>query len=197
MPPPRVDDKLARSHGHSLGLVLALSGPVCGGKTTLARGLTTDQAEILSTRDLLVGLAGGGNRRILQQIGEELDRREAGAWVCRPALRAREELDRGRLLIIDAVRTADQVAALRESMDVVHVHLTANADVLEDRYEQRRLSQPELELAYYDSLRRSATETAADELADLAELVLRTDVFSIAGTLAEARSFLAGSKSCG
>lgn len=153
------------------------------------------RAESLSTRDLVTRLAGGGDRTNLQEFGEELDRREAGAWVCRPALRARAELERDRPLVIDAVRTADQVAALGETMDVVHVHLTANAEVLRRRYEQRQVSQPDLEPAVYDLVRANPTEMASDKLARIAELVLRTDVLSIEGTLAEMRRFLSAGRS--
>lgn len=190
MPQPRAGSELKRALGPA-GFVLALSGPVCGGKTTLAQGLTTGmKAAILSTRELLSGLAGEGDRRTLQQFGEDLDRRQAGAWVCRPALEARAELDSSRPLIVDAVRTADQISALRVSVCVIHIHLTARVSVLKRRYETRRVSEPGFELDGYHAVRADPTETTADELAGFADLVLRTDLLGIEETQAETQRFL-------
>ncbi len=190
MPQPRGSNELTRTLGPP-GVVLALSGPVCGGKTTLARGLTTGmEAAILSTRELLIGLAPEGDRRTLQQFGEDLDRREAGAWVSRPAFRARTELDISRPLIVDAVRTAEQISALRVSVCVVHIHLAARVSVLKRRYDRRRAIEPGFELAGYDAVRANPTEMAVDELAGFADLVLRTDLLGIEETQAEAQRFL-------
>ena len=178
----------------SLDVVLALSGPICAGKSTLARGLSAELcADILSTRELLHQLTNTRDRATLQDLGEALDRQYGHHWMTRPALRQRAELPSESLLIIDAVRTLDQLSGLRLGAHVLHVHLTAPDPVLEGRYEQR-VRRAISELSAYGAVRSSPTEAAVEALARVADVVLRTDALSIDETRAEvARHFRAGS----
>jgi len=161
--------------------VVALSGPVGAGKTTLAVGLAKSVgAEILRTQNLLREQAAGRTREELQRLGEDLDQREGGKWVAAPVLAQLSSTHGGLPVIVDAVRTSDQLAELRKGASVRHIHLTAPDSVLQARYEQRRQSAQAFELRSFEELRANPTEAAVDSLANQADLVLDTDRFDIA-----------------
>jgi adenylate kinase family enzyme len=183
--------KPARSSRGRTGILVALSGPVGAGKTTLAEGLQTLlHARIFRTRDLLMQRAGPVGRKALQRIGGELDQWEGSAWVSRPALQVRLELDLERPLVVDAVRTAEQLSALRLGACVLHIHLTAADAVLIDRYELRRQIDPAFEYTPYASIRADPTELAVHELANVAQLVVDTGVLDIEETRRQVLRFL-------
>jgi adenylosuccinate synthase len=161
--------------------VLVISGPVGAGKTTLAQGLAKRHGALrVSTRELLLARLGerGGDRRSLQEAGAALDRETGGRWV---ADSVKEVLQRqegpARPLIVDSVRIASQIEALRSALgsQVVHVHLSAPEQALEARYEQRRsqaVSDPER--TSFEEARADATERGVEGLAEVADLVLNT-----------------------
>jgi adenylate kinase family enzyme len=166
-----------------LAAVVALSGPVGAGKTTLASGLERAvDGIVVSTRELLRQQAPTENRAGLQQLGEELDALRGGEWVAQPVLARRRELPATQLIIVDAVRTGDQVTALRVEAQVCHIHLTAPEPLLRERYEARYREAPDFELPSFSALRANSTEAASDALAGLADLVLDTGQLSIDDT---------------
>lgn len=158
---------------------VALSGPVCAGKTTLAWNLAKDVgARPLTTRVLLAARAGRDaddlDRRRLQSLGESLDRAEGGHWVA-SALRSLLATDpTGGVAVIDAVRTNDQAQAVAQLVPTLRVHLTAPLAVLMARYEERRSQQPAIELSSFQEVRENATESAIEALARDADLVIDT-----------------------
>ena len=81
--------------------VIVLSGPVCAGKTSLARALHKFGFRSVSTRALLLTFApqDGLGRLELQHVGEQLDAERGGDWVCGGggARASRQRADRGRL----------------------------------------------------------------------------------------------------
>ena len=165
-----------------MAIVVALSGPVAVGKTTLAERLASQwPTALVKTREEIARAAAArgrelGDRRDFQEFGDELDRSTDGAWVAEAA--AQVNLDTVRLLIVDAIRIEEQVHALRERFGrgLVHVHLEA-ADLgeLARRYRERRPRGVTMtELRDYDEVRSNATEAQVDSLARIADVVLDT-----------------------
>ena len=157
--------------------VIAISGPVCAGKSTLAKGLATARGvRVLTTRLLIARLLDRRpdelTRGELQTAGDELDRERGGAWVA-------EEIgellvERPGLVVIDAVRNADQLAAVRDVAATFHVHLSADEATLAARYAERSRSNPQLEFPNFESLRANPTEAQVEELVELADLTIDT-----------------------
>ena len=174
-----------RCKGQTLTLqgraIIALSGQVASGKTTLANALKQGlAAHVISTGELLRERAGSDERRALQELGEELDRQEGGSWVARPVLEAHNR--RKDVLIVDSARTHAQLAAMRKAARLIHVHLTAPEAVLDQRYRERRVRNSDSELASRADLRRSRTEADIDDLAGHADVVLDTHEVTVAET---------------
>jgi cytidylate kinase len=150
-------------------LVVAVSGPIRAGKTTLAENLVdATPAALLRTRDVLLERAGGSaSRQQLQELGRTLDEATGGTWV----LRAVESLcDRSEasLAVVDATRIALQIECLRSRFPTVHVHLTAPLSVLRDRWDSQGGQLP------YDELRADPTEAQVESLTSIADLVIDT-----------------------
>jgi hypothetical protein len=143
----------------------------------LATGLRQRaDARILSTRQVLQDRADSTrdreHGRKLQRLGDELDATEGGRWV---ANSVREALSTpAALLVVDAVRTADQIAAVRALGRVTHIHLSADAEVLSERYARLRAMAPEAELPSFASVRSNATEAAVENLKGLADIFIDT-----------------------
>lgn len=163
--------------------VVAVSGPVGAGKSTLAQGLATRFAgRRLSTRELIVthardaGLVPPSGRREFQAYGESLDRRYGGAWVSEAAASIVAQDDAARLVLVDAVRTRDQVEGLRRAFGtaVTHVHVHAPDDVLGERYQARGSTAALTELGSYTEVRESAAENEARALLEDADVAVDT-----------------------
>jgi adenylosuccinate synthase len=177
--------------------VLVISGPIGAGKSTLAQGLVARHgAQRVSSRELLLARVGesSGDRRSLQEAGAALDRQTGGRWL---ADSVKELLGRrdgpARLLVVDSVRVASQVEALRGVLGsrVVHVHLSAPEQELAARYEQRRSrAASDREGASFEEARADATERGVEALADLADLVLNTQRHPSEAVLVQVASLL-------
>ena len=158
---------------------MAISGPVCAGKSVLAAGLrSVVGARILTTRLLIADHLGRDpdelTRGELQKAGEELDEERGGAWVAERT----EELagEEGGLLVVDAIRNHHQLVALREEGSALHVHLTADPNVLGHRYAERSRNNPQLEFPDLESVRANPTEARVEGLSLFADLELDTGV---------------------
>lgn len=152
-------------------IVVALSGAVGSGKSTVADALLASVGgERLSTRAIIVARKHvESDRRALQKAGDELDVETAFAWVA-DAVEERWALAEG-LLIVDAVRRAEQVKHLRRRFPdaVRHVHLDVDEEVLARRHAARRheVAEPES----YEAVRAQGTEAGAVDLASHADVV--------------------------
>jgi adenylosuccinate synthase len=159
--------------------IVLLSGPVCAGKSTLARSLAERYASygVVHVRTHVIlreaDPSTENSREALQALGEKLDKRTKGEWV-------REALDKiiynGRkddVIVVDAVRIPDQIEAVRRAYGrrVVHVHLTAPLAELEQRYAGRS-SLDLKEFGSYAKVRQDRTEARVEELARLADVVV-------------------------
>jgi adenylate kinase family enzyme len=170
---------------------VALSGPVCAGKTTLAEGLVERLgAQRLATRALIAAAVGQTpealGRAQLQCLGDRLDREVGGEWAREGVAGWLRLLGPQGLLVVDSVRTRDQVEAIRRTVPTIHIHLTAPDDVLSARYEGRRQRAPSYELSSFAALRSNKTEEAVDHLSTIADIELNTAVLSIADTRSRA-----------
>lgn len=157
--------------------IVAISGPVCAGKTTLGRGLVSPRGgQVLTTRTLIAHHLGRQSEELsrgeLQAAGDRLDEERGGAWVAEEvaAMRGVTEI----LVVVDAIRNAGQLEALRELARTFHVHLRADPEILAARYEERIRLDPQLEFPNVAELRANPTEAAVEELATEADLVLDT-----------------------
>lgn len=153
--------------------IVVLSGPICAGKSRAAKGLAEHYAvPIVRTRALLEAYAGTTDRRALQRAGAELDDSTNGAWIADALARweGQQAVAPDRV-VIDSVRDARQIAALRANWPhaVVHVHIDAAAATCRARYEARGESTT-VAVAFADPV-----EAQVAGLAALADSCLNTD----------------------
>ncbi len=126
---------------YSLVLIL-LSGPIASGKTTLATDLSRQvPAEHISTSGLISAQAGRElDRGQLQRRG--LDTAFQGAaWIIDAMGRTASGSLGERVVVVDAVRTLEQVREFRRAgagtWRILHVHLRGEDSVLTARHEAR------------------------------------------------------------
>lgn len=124
-------------------LIVVLSGPIAVGKSTLSAALVERFSfYCVKTRSLLKQLANDRGsdqltRAELQHGGADLDKRTDGAWIA-DAIYNNPFTLRHDHLVIDSVRTAEQVAHLRRlGVKTVHVHLSANRGSIVERFAYR------------------------------------------------------------
>lgn len=166
-------------------IIVALSGPVCSGKSTLAAGLVSRYgATHVSTRELLQARAAASGhqglieRRALQEFGERLDQTTSGRWVADDLRPLVDAAPLGGVVLIDAVRVPEQLDALRREFGrrIWHLHVeTSSLAELERRYAARAGGPgPVVELADYAQVQSNPTEAKVPALARLADIVLDT-----------------------
>ena len=133
-------------------------------------------------------------RRKLQRAGQRLDNADGGRWVADALERTIDAATRGGtpkgLFVVDSVRIAGQVEAVRRAYgaEVHHIHLTATAEELRARYEKR--TQQGDEDVDYDTLKRNRTERGIEDLEPLADIVVHTDKCSKGAVLVRATALL-------
>ena len=149
--------------------VVLVSGPIASGKTTLSRLLELRFGFfVVSTRELLTPQA--RDRLALQAAGASLDESTAGRWVRDGLLGLRIRSPAGAFLVVDSVRTLNQVRWVRETFgaSVKHVHLTASLEVLSGRYDSKH------EGHRYQDVAADSVERRVVLLASSADLVVDT-----------------------
>lgn len=176
--------------------LIVLSGSIASGKSTLAELLgRRHDARGMSTKALLAetlrGTA-GSSRAALIRAGDRQDRATGGAWVVDALVRRLDVVPEEALVVVDAVRTKDQVDRLRQAFGptVVHVHLTASPESLANRYEERRVEGPLLELGSYEEVQRNRTEHSVARLIEVADIVIDTDLCDPDGVLTRVAAHL-------
>ena len=121
------------------------------------------------THTLLVEAGAKDKRAELIAAGKKLDADTNGAWVCdgvRNHLRLHGEKD---IVLVDSVRTPEQIEHLRDAFGekFVHVHVTAPYAIVKQRYEERNsVADTGME---YDQVRADSTESGVwllDRIAD-------------------------------
>jgi chloramphenicol 3-O-phosphotransferase len=177
-------------------LVIAISGPVSAGKSSVATALRRYLgAECISTGKILIGeFSGVGDaavpRKQLQTLGEDLDLETKGLWVAAAVRRRLPRLRFDTILVVDAVRVRDQIEALRaiEGIRVLHIHVHAYLWTLKKRYEAEAAAKKG-ELSSYDDVRANKTEKRVHELIGVADLCLNT---SLVPSVTVAGAFIVG-----
>ena len=178
------------------GRILLVSGAVATGKTTLLQGLHDRfGVEVVKTKKLILERFPNAQseRRELQRLGDELDTRTHHQWV-RDALHRyiNERLAPGHIVAVDAVRKVQQVDSIRHAYGprVIHIHLKTSEEELAKRYAHRKGS-VERELSSYSSVKRgSKTEKRIDDLEEIADAVIPTDLADEADVLVRVASLL-------
>src|SRR6185295_12940334 len=98
-------------------LVVALSGAVSSGKSTLAKRLAARfAASVISTRALLEERVRPGThmgRQELQRLGDRLDRTTRGFWIAESVSEFATAHQTETLLVVDSIRIMQQIEALR------------------------------------------------------------------------------------
>jgi adenylosuccinate synthase len=156
-------------------LIVLLSGQISSRKSTLCKNLAVRfDTKTLSTREIIAGTVKRGNlsRLELQELGERLDKRTNHTWVRDALAKMIQQYNDAEICVVDAVRTAKQIAAIRQAYgrQVVHIHLFAPADILARRFAKK----PGQGLARYHEVIQNRTERAVDDLKFLADVVIDT-----------------------
>ena len=133
----------------------------------------------MRTRDLLarnLGRSAGPGRKDLQLEGETLDQLTGGVWLRDELQNILNEDVSDSPVVVDAVRTLDQVQAIRDTYApaVTHIHLTARKETLAVRYAARNACGGQLELPTYEHVRQNETESVVDTLQAAADMVIDT-----------------------
>lgn len=154
---------------------IVLSGKVCAGKSTLAEALATRAgATLVKSKDLILqNLPHNEHTRVaMQDAGDQLDLETGGRWLSDELNKRIMNEKSLSLIVVDAVRIADQVRFLRQGgWSVIHVHLNASREELAKRYVNKATAG---EMSY-DDLDRNWTEKNVGSLAEQADFVIDTD----------------------
>lgn len=151
--------------------VVALSGPIAAGKTTLAtemvgrlRSPLLDVAAVL--REKLQDRS-TPVRSDLRALGDAIDQETRGRWMVDYIGELPQEPNVP--VVVDAVRRLTELDALRAepSLEVFHVYLDAPRDILRTRFTSRGRDSEA-----YESVSRHPSEAALPLLKELADVVL-------------------------
>lgn len=159
--------------------IVLLSGRVSSGKTKLSTNLVKRfGVHHIKTKELIANLAGEieYERGAMQDYGELLDRRTKGEWVRQELIKITESLDGDAVVVVDAVRIPNQIEAIRKAYGrrVLHIHLEAPDKVLAARY-KRKTKKGFKEFTSYADVLKNKTERDVENLAPLADVVIKTD----------------------
>jgi adenylosuccinate synthase len=160
--------------------VVVVSGPVAGGKSSLARAVAQRFEGVrLSTRELLMPRLAPGEaptRPALQRIGAELDFNTDGRWVADRLSRRIFDTSES-FVVVDSARIAGQIEGLRRAFgrEVRHVHITASQETCAARYEDRRSRAEVQEADTYEEVMSDPTEAQVDSLGPMADIAIDTD----------------------
>lgn len=156
--------------------IIALSGPMAAGKSTLAKALK-DRWNIVSinTREVLNTQTtdtskGQPSRHDLQQAGQQLDRKTKGKWVLDLLERKIKENPKTQTFVVDCIRNPTQLQPIRQKFGAhaTLVHLISPQHVLAARYKDRGDKLP------YAKAAKHPSESRIKSLRNIADLVIDT-----------------------
>jgi len=175
--------------------VILLSGHISSGKSTLATGLARRfNMVIFRTREILqkrVGNELSRNRKVLQSEGDRLDRSTRGKWVVDELTEWLRNAPQGAAVIVDSVRTEEQVQAIRGAFGsgVIHIHLTAPVHELQNRFKGRHKMGKDTDYEYTDVI-ENRTEQQVETLGAIADVLIDTKRCTEEDVLVRAASHL-------
>ena len=156
--------------------VILLSGPIGAGKTALAEGLTHRYGggHIHTSELIAASSKPAQGRRELQRTGQSAQFQQ-GEWLVRAVNEQIPASSHGPV-VVDSVRTLEQVHACRHSLDgayrIVHVHLMAQVAVLAERF-AGRAKLGDAGLSWHQAM-QAPQEATAGSLEQVADLVIDT-----------------------
>ena len=164
---------------------LVLCGPLCAGKTSVARPVAEALGLCVVTGQSAIELYAGRaglDRTELQLLGARLERERPGAWLAEAA----DAIAGSRqALLLDAARTRAQVDAMRgRGPRALVLHITADRQTRERRYEQRDASRDRD--VRFDAIVTSPLEREAEALGLVADLVIDSSGLSLSEAVAQA-----------
>lgn len=173
--------------------IVVLSGQINSGKTTLAKGLSHRyRMAVFSTKASLearLRSTSGLDRKVLQAEGARLDRETGGSWVVNELDRMLRGLPEPGEVVVDSARIRGQVDSIRAAFGarVVHIHLTAPDEVLEDRHARKLRGRIDLGVSYAQA-KDDPTERQVESLALIADAIIDTNRCTVEDVLARATS---------
>src|SRR6185436_11279785 len=139
----RQREQLSYGRRAKMRQVVLISGHICTGKSELALRLKTEFGyRTVSTSGIIkhIATAYGGriDRLALQVLGDELDKKTNHLWLLDEVIKEAATLSSDQPIVVDNVRTWDQLQHFRtyHGFSVVHVHLWAPRRILEQRYKK-------------------------------------------------------------
>lgn len=126
----------------------------------------------------------------MQLFGEKLDRQTEGAWVRDSLAKFVRQLPDDAVVLVDAVRIPEQIAAIRQAnFRVMHIHLKAPTRVLAERYKTRSRADFK-ELQSYSQAEQNKTEKRVARLESIADIVVNTELCTERDVLVRAATHL-------
>jgi cytidylate kinase len=171
--------------GGRIRQIVALSGPPYSGKTTLAQPLATSlNGYCVSARDAIVAASGAKDRKALQDAGRGLEEGSPGVWLAEAV-----PLTPYTTVVVDSVRTAPQLFALRQIATTAIIYLSAEEAVRRARFTSRR--DPADAALDFEALVAGELATLAD-ISSAAGLIVKTDDLSIEDVRQRVLDYVAG-----
>lgn len=171
--------------GATMRRVVLISGHTCTGKSGLARRLHEEFGyHRIHTSQILKRIAKKRkltlDRRSLQKLGDSLDAKTQHRWVLDAAIAAARRLPAGKPIVIDNIRTWDQLERFRQqrNFEVMHTHLYAPRIELERRFERKNIKEhrrPSETYSRADLIKNERDIVRFKEDADVRINTLRTD----------------------
>ena len=158
--------------------ILLVSGPIAVGKSSVMQVLIQNYFfQKISSGSFLIKMLEKNNKPIsrlqLIELGDQLDNETDYLWVvtevAMPAIKYSPDQNRW---LFDSVRKRKQVCHFRSNFPnkIYHVHLTADDQVLSDRYALRKGESDEI-ICYNDAI-NTENEKEARSLGEVSDLII-------------------------
>lgn len=164
-------------------ILILLSGAIGSGKSTIARLLAQHlDAQLIEVRTALAKTTetSASDRGSLQIRGAELEARTQGRWLADYIASHTER----EIIVVDAVRTVRQVAAIQSRFEEVFIaFLDASIRTRRARFEAGRRVDPVKLSSSFDEAMSHPTEVGVAAVKPIADLVLDTETLDAQATV--------------